>query len=59
MNRLSIRDGGYGEEVITALCGSAVTGSIPVSPPYNKESHLQFMGMALLLFLFDLDWILK
>ena len=25
--------GGYGEEVITALCGSAVTGSIPVSPP--------------------------
>lgn len=25
--------GDYGEEVITALCGSAVTGSIPVSPP--------------------------
>ena len=26
-------NGDYGEEVITALCGSAVTGSIPVSPP--------------------------
>ena len=31
-------NGDYGETVITALCGSAVTGSIPVSPP--SESFL-------------------
>ncbi len=30
-------DGDYGEAVITALCGSAVTGSIPVSPPIGDE----------------------
>ncbi len=26
-------NGGYGEAVITALCGRAVTGSNPVIPP--------------------------
>lgn len=29
----SLSDGDYGEAVITALCGSAVEGSIPSSPP--------------------------
>lgn len=27
-------NGDYGEMVLTTLCGSVVTGSIPVSPPY-------------------------
>ncbi len=29
-------NGGYGEKVITGVCGTSVTGSIPVSRPITK-----------------------
>lgn len=32
--------GGYGEMVITAVCGTASTGSIPVSHPNKKPPIL-------------------
>ncbi len=43
------KDGSYGETVITALCGSAVEGSIPSSSPIIKpplQAEVLFMKIT-------------
>lgn len=32
----NLNHGGYGETVITLVCGTSITGSIPVSRPMRK-----------------------
>ena len=36
-----IYHGGYGETVITGVCGTSITGSIPVSHPIKEPSILE------------------